>query len=83
MSRACRAQILPLNYTPYQKKMFLAVVFLPLVNAILAGLTGRLLGRKGACALTITGMLITLTASYIIFLNNLVTPTVHHLKLGT
>src|ERR1700686_1923621 len=38
MSHACRAHVLPLNYIPLFKRayMFLAIVFIPLINAIIS-----------------------------------------------
>jgi NADH:ubiquinone oxidoreductase subunit 5 (subunit L)/multisubunit Na+/H+ antiporter MnhA subunit len=63
--------------------MFLAILFLPLLTAILAGFAGRYLGRKGACVLTIGGMVLVLLTSYQMFFSSLTAPTIYHLKLGT
>jgi NADH:ubiquinone oxidoreductase subunit 5 (subunit L)/multisubunit Na+/H+ antiporter MnhA subunit len=63
--------------------MFLAILFLPLVNAILAGFAGRYFGRKGACVLTILGMVLVLITSYQLFLSSLTSQEIYHIKLGT
>lgn len=81
MSRACRAHILPLNYIPYN--MTIVVIFLPLLNAIIAGLFGRLVGRNGARIITCSGMIVNLTFSLILIVNYLNDPQVYNIKLGT
>jgi len=63
--------------------MFLAIVFIPLINAIIAGLAGRWIGRMGARWLTVIGMGGNLFLTSILIYQNLTDPVVYHLKLGT
>jgi NADH-ubiquinone oxidoreductase chain 5 len=63
--------------------MFLAIVFIPLINSIIAGLAGRWIGRNGARWLTVTGMLGNLFLTLFLICHNLTEPVVFHLKLGT
>ncbi|MBL8309950.1 MAG: NADH-quinone oxidoreductase subunit L [Burkholderiales bacterium] len=49
------------------KLSYLIVPFAPLVGAILAGLWGRQIGRKGAHTVTILGVLISFIASCVVF----------------
>jgi NADH-quinone oxidoreductase subunit L len=63
--------------------MFVAIVFIPLINAIVAGLAGRWIGRTGARWLTVMGMLGNLLLTFILIYQNLFHPIASHLKLGT
>ena len=49
------------------KLSYLIVPFAPLIGAILAGLWGRQIGRKGAHTVTILGVLISFIASCVVF----------------
>ena len=49
------------------KLSYLIVPFAPLIGAILAGLFGKLIGRKGAHWVTILGVLISFIASCVVF----------------
>ncbi len=49
------------------KLSYLIVPFAPLVGAILAGLFGKLIGRKGAHWVTILGVLVSFIASCVVF----------------
>jgi NADH:ubiquinone oxidoreductase subunit 5 (subunit L)/multisubunit Na+/H+ antiporter MnhA subunit len=68
----------------YRKvNMFLVVVFIPLLNALIAGLAGRWLGRTGARWLTVAGMVGNLCLTILLIYKNLTQPVIYHLKLGT
>jgi NADH-quinone oxidoreductase subunit L len=49
------------------KALYLVVPFAPLLGAIVAGLFGKLIGRRGAHWVTILGVTISLVASFLIF----------------
>jgi NADH-ubiquinone oxidoreductase chain 5 len=47
--------------------MYLTLIFLPLMSSVASGLFGRYLGPKGACIITINGLLFTCILSLIAF----------------
>jgi NADH-quinone oxidoreductase subunit L len=47
--------------------MYLTILLLPLLNAIIAGLLGRKIGREGSQYITIIGMIVCLILSLIGF----------------
>jgi len=47
--------------------MYLTILLLPLLNAIIAGLLGRKIGKEGSYIITITGMIICLILGLIGF----------------
>ncbi|TAG70262.1 MAG: NADH-quinone oxidoreductase subunit L, partial [Burkholderiales bacterium] len=49
------------------KLSYLIVAFAPLIGAIIAGLLGKQIGRKGAHTVTILGVLISFIASCVVF----------------
>ncbi len=49
------------------KALYLIVPFAPLAGAIIAGLFGRLIGRRGAHRVTILGMVVSFVASLLVF----------------
>ena len=49
------------------KVLYLIVPLAPLAGAIIAGLLGRLIGRRGAHTVTIAGMAVSLVASLLVF----------------
>ena len=51
------------------KLSYLIVPFAPLIGAILAGLFGKQIGRKGAHWVTILGVLISFIASCVVFVD--------------
>src|SRR5512137_94718 len=51
------------------QKLYLLVPLAPLVGAIVAGLLGRVVGRSGAHAVTILGVLVSTIASLLVFVD--------------
>jgi NADH-quinone oxidoreductase subunit L len=51
------------------QKLYLLVPLAPLVGAIVAGLLGRVIGRSGAHAVTILGVLVSTVASLLVFVD--------------
>lgn len=85
MSRACRAHILPLYYTPnmWVTEIHLLIILLPFLSFLLAGCGGRQLGRFGAQQVVIFGRLVNLVGTLFLGLVYLFQPQSIHLKIGT
>src|SRR5204862_106604 len=49
------------------KALYLIVPFAPLVGALIAGLLGRVIGRRASHVVTIAGMVISLVAAALVF----------------
>ena len=49
------------------KTLYLLVPLAPLIGAIVAGLFGRIIGRRGAHSVTILGMIISVVAAWLVF----------------
>ena len=63
--------------------MILTIIFLPLITSVFAGLTGNLIGSKGARFITIIGMITNLYLSIALLLQNLYQPVISNIHLGT
>lgn len=62
-------------------KMYLLIIFIPLLSASLSGLFGRLLGERGSTLLTTTLISITSLFSWLILYNYLTNPTPTYIYL--
>ena len=67
----------------YYLKMYLIIIFLPLIGSSLAGLFGRKLGPKGAGIITVTCLIITFFCSFFCFYEVALIGSPVYLKLTT
>lgn len=61
--------------------MYFLIIYLPLINALVAGLGGRFLGVKGVQFFTVLNMFLTLLTALFIFFEVALSGAVCYLKL--